>query len=413
MVICRSYSHVTACRKQLGLLQTFRRNASISDAIGSSPVLVSSNKDIYTNLALEHWLFTHLKFSESAKVENEVPRNTHELPKPVVFIWTDEPCIVMGRHQNPWIETNLGILQQLKIKLARRHSGGGCVYHDDGNINISIISHRNLFENRQSNLRFLAKVIKDNYGIECEPNKRHDLIHSETGLKMSGSAAKLGGKNCYHHFTLLVDADKEVMRGIIRQEQQGFIKTNSSMSTRSSVINLKELKSDLTVNQVISDLSQAYGKLYKTANPTSKPESPEKARPGDPSELEQLNAMKQELMSSKWIYNMTPKFTLEQSIDLMDCGIKKTAILKVLVNHGKFEKFDIQCDLSHSSHDLVDKFSPLIGTDFMFHDAMINTIKTFGLDRLDTQVDGQLALPNASEQILATLLLKMIQEAHY
>ncbi|KAK6056628.1 biotin/lipoate A/B protein ligase family protein [Cooperia oncophora] len=48
----------------------------------------------------------------------------------VVLMWSNKPAVVVGRHQNPWMEANIPFLKEYGIVLARRHSGGGTVYHD-------------------------------------------------------------------------------------------------------------------------------------------------------------------------------------------------------------------------------------------------------------------------------------------
>lgn len=328
------------------------------------------------------------------------------------MIWTDGPSLVLGRHQNPWVEANLGLVNKLGIKVARRHSGGGCVYHDENNINISIIGERKLFENRQENLKFLAKIIDDKYGIKCEPNKRHDLIHTATGLKMSGSAAKLGRYNSYHHFTLLVDTDREIMKAVIRQEQQDYIQTNSSPSTRSSVINLNEIQQGLTTNQVISDLAQAYGEHYGKA--ISEQPSRKSVTEGDEDDLASLTKLKNDLMDWNWIYGMTPKFKMERLINLLDRGIARKALLKVQVDRGIFKSFEIECD-EPSISALSGKFAHLVGSKLNYTEAMVNVVKTLQADNSNLlQVnESNLKMPTGYEQIFATHLLQMIHETNF
>lgn len=383
------------------IFRQHRRNASILSSLEYSPVLVSSNKDVYTNLALEHWLYTNLKFEDNNTKEGESKLKVFE--KPVVLIWTDDPCVVLGRHQNPWVESTVGFVQKAGLKLARRHSGGGCVFHDENNINISIIGHRKNFENRQENLRFLARVLKDKYGLKCEPTQRHDLIHSDSGHKISGSAAKLGRYNCYHHFTLLVDTSKDVLYTAIRQKQQDFIKTNSTTSARNTVINLRDLKADLEVEQVISDLANEYGKLYGT--PTTDRKPPSTLIEGDGADYVTLNVYREELQSWDWIYGMTPKFKLERCYNHLDHGVGKQIRFTVFVNKGFFEKIEIDCS---SAEDPSQAFKYLIGTKFNYKEAMVNVSKL-----LQFEEDNLTNLSIGTTQILATYLLQMIHESNY
>jgi hypothetical protein len=48
---------------------------------------------------------------------------------PLLLIYRDEPCVVIGRNQNPWKEINMPLLRDLRVPFIRRRSGGGTVYH--------------------------------------------------------------------------------------------------------------------------------------------------------------------------------------------------------------------------------------------------------------------------------------------
>lgn len=393
---------------KLGTLGSFiqQRKVSILSRLRTTPVLVSSNTDVYTNLALEHWLYNNLKF-QKIKTESTLKDNSNVFRQPVVLLWTDEPCIVIGRHQNPWIESTLGFVNKAGIKLARRHSGGGCVYHDENNINVSIIGDRADFENRQENLRFLAKVFEEKYGIKCEPNKRHDLVHSETGLKISGSAAKLGRYNSYHHFTVLVDTDKDALYTAIRQNQQDFIRTNSSLSTRAKVINLREIKKELDPNQVINDLANAYGELYGCETARSETESSSRVE-GDLSDFKSLSEYKDELQSWDWIYGKTPAFKLNKSLTLFEGGIERKVNFNIQINKGLFSRIEIDSELTGTNP--TDKFNYLIGSKFTYKDAMVNVTKLLNVDE-SLLLGGTNSI--GTQTLFATFLLQMIQEANF
>lgn len=54
----------------------------------------------------------------------------HKSPKdPLLLFYRDEPCIVIGRNQNPWKEVNLSSAENTGTPWIRRRSGGGTVYH--------------------------------------------------------------------------------------------------------------------------------------------------------------------------------------------------------------------------------------------------------------------------------------------
>ena len=83
-------------------------------------VTILTSTDPWTNLATERFLFERLGAGD------------HRL-----VLWRNDPCVVIGRHQNPWQECDLARMAADGIPLVRRTSGGGTVYHDPGNINFT------------------------------------------------------------------------------------------------------------------------------------------------------------------------------------------------------------------------------------------------------------------------------------
>ena len=87
---------------------------------------ISVSQNIFTNLALEDWIYNNVDLD-------------HEY---LLVIWRNQPCVVIGCHQNPWIECGIFDLGKLGVDLARRRSGGGTVYHDLGNLNCTFFTSR-------------------------------------------------------------------------------------------------------------------------------------------------------------------------------------------------------------------------------------------------------------------------------
>ena len=128
------------------------------DAIKKS-VFISQSTDIYTNLALEDWFYRNYDFTK------------HH----VLLLWKNDPCVVIGRHQNPWVESNVAAMEQMGVSLARRNSGGGTVYHDAGNVNLSFFTKRERY-NRRYNLEIMTRALYREWGLKTEINKREDII---------------------------------------------------------------------------------------------------------------------------------------------------------------------------------------------------------------------------------------------
>lgn len=191
-------------------------------------VFISKTQDPYLHLAFEDFL----------------------LRQPVgqryLYIYQNAPCVVMGRFQNPWLEANIPFLKDHKYPLVRRQSGGGCVYHDEGNVNFAYVGE---LKGLQKNvvLEFLVGELKI-LGLETKISPRHDLLaQSLEGpwKKISGSAYKQTKDKVLHHGTLLIDTNLDKLDESLKQTAI-LESTKSLPSVRSQVMNLNEIKKDFT-----------------------------------------------------------------------------------------------------------------------------------------------------------------------
>lgn len=128
--------------------------------IKTGSVVISKARNIYTNLAFEEYLYTNLKCSENDYC--------------FLLMWQNKPAVVVGKHQNPWLECNTALLRKNNIDLARRNSGGGTVYHDMGNLNLSFFTPRKKY-NRETNLRLICQSLAT-FGLDINYSERHDLL---------------------------------------------------------------------------------------------------------------------------------------------------------------------------------------------------------------------------------------------
>lgn len=217
--------------------------------------LVSLSNNIHYNLALENYL------AENVDLKN----------RSILLIWRSDKSVVYGRHQNPWIECNLREAELNSVRLARRYTGGGCVYHDLGNLNISFIVNRLKYD-RKFNLNVIKKtldklLIKDNCKIELSP--RHDIFIKEStsdienSYKISGTASRLAKNYSYHHCTLLYESNIENMR-FLKSDIFKNITTKATPSVRSKCLNLKDIivQPEFNIDKLIKMLCEEYWRSY-------------------------------------------------------------------------------------------------------------------------------------------------------
>ena len=121
----------------------------------------------------------------------------------IFMLWQNEPSVIIGKHQNVWDEINRNYIQEKHIKVVRRYSGGGAVYHDSGNLNITFIQNSKELASGTFTARLIAFLAT--FGIRAEADERQALTID--GLKISGSAQSIHKGRILHHATLLFSTD--------------------------------------------------------------------------------------------------------------------------------------------------------------------------------------------------------------
>jgi lipoate-protein ligase A len=245
-------------------------------------IIETSETNPYRNIALEALLLRRLNEGSC-----------------VLYLWQNRHTVVIGRNQNAWKECRVEELEASGGFLARRLSGGGAVYHDGGNLNFTFIMGKEDYDPGKQNeviLRALRAA-----GIEARASGRNDM--EIEGRKFSGHAYYLAEKNVFHHGTLLVNAGLEAAEKYL-SVSAGKIKAKGVESVRKRIINLCELKSGLTIDELKVLLKKAFGEVY---GPQPQPLSPEAF------EGEELDTLEKHFGSPEWKYGRNPPFTFESS----------------------------------------------------------------------------------------------------
>ncbi len=206
--------------------------------------------DPFINLATEEYLVRHLNCSQDS----------------YLFLYINEPCIVLGKNQSIYREVNFDFIRNNKLKLCRRISGGGTVYQDEGNLNFAFITS---FSNeRVNNYAYFNRLIIDalsKAGLKTTADTRNNILFNNK--KISGNAQFTDRKNMISHGTLLFDADLDNLRSALK-ENPFSIETKAPRSVSSSVTNMKgsmaNIESTGHLKQFIEAFAQAQGTLTLT-----------------------------------------------------------------------------------------------------------------------------------------------------
>lgn len=244
--------------------------------------------------------------------------------RPVLYLWQNDPCVVIGCSQNPWLECDLAAMDTDGIALVRRRTGGGAVYHDGGNLNYSFCLPEKLFsEDRQ--YRVVLTALRS-LGISVERTGRNDLVAD--GRKISGSAFLHGSGAALQHGTLLVSSDLSVFARYLTPEREKFA-AKGVKSVAGRVVNLTEFTPELTIGRLCTALSDAFSAEYGLAESAVLPDAAEHER-----EIA-------EFRSWEFRYGKTPQFDRAYSRRFSFGGIK----LLFTIRNGSVTDCGINSDL--------------------------------------------------------------------
>ena len=261
----------------------------------------------YFNLALEEYFFKQIEDDS-------------------IILWRSENAIVVGKHQNTLAEINMPYAQSKNIKIARRLSGGGTVYHDLGNLNFTFIQTGEK-EKLVDFAKFLKPIINAlaELGVEAIQGKRNELLVE--GKKISGNAEHTFKNRVLHHGTLLFNTKLDVLIKSLRINPLKY-QDKAIKSVQSRVVNL---------NQYISgDFDHFRSTL---ANSLKKQFEIETNYVISDIEIEEIKRLEKEKYQTwDWNFGYSPTYTLSKVLKTNDGEVPmKISVKKGLINEITLE----------------------------------------------------------------------------
>ena len=231
--------------------------------------LILDSKDPYYNLAVEEYLF---------KTADD----------DIFMLWQNERTVVIGKNQNAYAEINTEYTERENIRIARRITGGGAVYHDLGNLNYTFISPSSVGHTLDF-AGFCAPIIDAlrTLGVNAVLSGRNDL--ELDGKKFSGNAQCTSGGRVLHHGTLLFDTDMDILSSVLLVDEEK-IKSKSVRSVRARVTNLKPYLGEVGSVDVLIDRIVDFVKERYSAEELAVPQN------------EEISALKARNASKEWLY---------------------------------------------------------------------------------------------------------------
>ncbi|KAF2840718.1 hypothetical protein M501DRAFT_1009951 [Patellaria atrata CBS 101060] len=287
---------------------------------------ISRSLDPYLNLSIEHYL-----------LQKSPPESR------VLFLYTNRPSVIIGRNQNPWLEVNLIAIKAgisamrdetkaptvTNIDLVRRRSGGGTVFHDEGNVNWSVICPPSDFT-RDKHAEMVVRALRSLSIERARVNERHDIVldqgrekvemdnnnthktpYTATNesdprpLKISGSAYKLTRTRALHHATCLLSSPNlSVIPQYLRSPAKPYIQAKGVESVSSPVTNV-----DITNEDFQHRVQEHFEELYYR--------SPKRLAAYEVGEeqldIPEIRKSYEELKSLDWTFSQTPRFKFSTS----------------------------------------------------------------------------------------------------
>lgn len=277
--------------------------------------IYNSNTDPYFNLAAEEYVL--MNFTED-----------------VFMLWRNDNAVIVGRFQNSAAEINLDFVKEKGVKVVRRLTGGGAVFHDLGNLNYTFIGPKGSGDFRTFSEPILQ--VLNNLGVPARFEGRNDLMIN--GQKFSGNAECIAKGRILHHGTLLFASEMEDLSAALKANPLKF-QDKAVKSIRKRVTNISEhLPKPMTVSEFTDTIMKHVSNNTANAVPYSFTEE----------EIRAIEKLRDEKYSTwEWNFGSSPKFDYSKMMRTsggnveVNLFVEKGNIVKIKIFGDFFSRADI------------------------------------------------------------------------
>lgn len=285
----------------------------------------NNSTDPYFNLAAEEYVLTHFN-------------------QEVFMLWRNAPSIIIGRYQNTLAEINADYVKEHNIKVVRRMTGGGAVFHDLGNLNFTFVQN-----GTDGNFRSFTQPILDalrQMGVDAEFQGRNDLAIG--GQKISGNAQCVHNGRMLHHGTLLFSVEMNNLADALKVNPLKF-NDKAVKSVRKRVTNIVDYLlqpmdiiafSDFVMDYVVKNGED--GNLYEFSA----------------DDLLAINGLKESKYDTwEWTFGASPRYTFSNEVRTEGGHVE----LCLKVSQGQIEEVKIYGDFFAGKEDITKLEKQFVG----------------------------------------------------